>query len=358
MKIYIPYWVQEPHHADNPYVATLTDGIRSLSQDIKFYFGDRLFWSDECESMDVIHIMWPNIFSDAMGQGSDLLQRVLYLKSKGVKIIATCHNLIPHTPNELWQKAYDIIYNNCDVMIHLGNYSLRICQSRYPEAKHAMIPHHIYDKLYKETVDKGEALKKMYLSEKYKYILCMGAFRNKDERNLVKFIAKAFKHNSVKIIAPSFILLPNGKCRLWRRSGWKWLLIKMLHSNIIVKGKYVDHDEIPFYYAASDIAFIHRYSILNSGNLPLAFMFGKVVVGPAVGNVGEILDETKNPIFIPNERDSMIQAVAKGLAECKNNQIYRGGENKKFAFKFWNTNKISEAHLDLYRNIMQPCHLL
>ena len=45
------------------------------------------------------------------------------------------------------------------------------------------------------------------------------------------------------------------------------------------------------------MAFIHRVSILNSGNLPMAFFAGMPVLGPNVGNVGNILEDTNNAIF-------------------------------------------------------------
>jgi hypothetical protein len=51
----------------------------------------------------------------------------------------------------------------------------------------------------------------------------------------------------------------------------------------------VDDNILPYYYAASDLAFIHRVKILNSGNAIMPMLFGKVVVGPDVGNVGVLL---------------------------------------------------------------------
>lgn len=49
--------------------------------------------------------------------------------------------------------------------------------------------------------------------------------------------------------------------------------------------------------SVADIALLQRVKILNSGSLPLNFYFGNVVVGPDVGNVGEILKKTGNPVF-------------------------------------------------------------
>lgn len=121
LNIYIPYWISKNlETADNPYIYTLTEGIKPQDTNIQFFFNKDLLWECACEEMDIIHIMWPNVFDQAMLSGRDLDERIHYLKSKKIMIFVTCHNFIPHTSNAIWKKAYNIIYNNCDVMIHLG----------------------------------------------------------------------------------------------------------------------------------------------------------------------------------------------------------------------------------------------
>ena len=43
------------------------------------------------------------------------------------------------------------------------------------------------------------------------------------------------------------------------------------------------------------MVFIQRTDILNSGNVPLALSFGRVVTGPDSGNIGGLLAETSTP---------------------------------------------------------------
>lgn len=64
----------------------------------------------------------------------------------------------------------------------------------------------------------------------------------------------------------------------------------------------IDNCDLPYYMAASDVIFIQRKDILNSGNVPLAFLYHKVVVGPKVGNIGELLSETVTRLSIPTTR--------------------------------------------------------
>lgn len=347
LNIYIPYWINDNlQTADNPYIYTLIEGIKAQDSNIQFFFNKDLLWEDSCEKMNIIHIMWPNVFDQAMQNGKNLYERIQYLKSKNIKIFVTCHNLIPHTPNTLWEKAYEIIYNCCDIMIHLGNYSYNYCKKIYPNTQHYIIPHQIYDTIYTYFPKQDEAFSKLNLKNKYHYILCMGAFRNEEERNIVKIIARKFKNQNVKIIAPTFYSAPGGRYRIWRSSSRKILKMSLLYSNIIISGKYISNTDLPLYYAACDIAFIQRPKILNSGNLPLSFLFGKVVVGPNVGNVGEILEETGNPTFMPNNKNSIFNAITKGLSLA---QSQLGNINRKYAIEHWSTNLITNKLLYLYK---------
>lgn len=53
------------------------------------------------------------------------------------------------------------------------------------------------------------------------------------------------------------------------------------------------------------MVFIQRTDILNSGNVPLALSFGRVVTGPDSGNIGGLLAETGNPAFDPADPRSV-----------------------------------------------------
>ena len=50
----------------------------------------------------------------------------------------------------------------------------------------------------------------------------------------------------------------------------------------------ISDEDLPYYFAVSDVVFIQRCVILNSGVVPMAFLFGRGVVGPDSGVVGRI----------------------------------------------------------------------
>lgn len=92
---------------------------------------------------------------------------------------------------------------------------------------------------------------------------------------------------------------------------------------------------------AVDVVLIQRNEILNSGNLPLGFSAGKVVVGPSVGNVGSTLEETGNPTFKPNDESSLIQAVSRGF-QLSDDSNKIGEANYQKATTEWSKSKVSD----------------
>ena len=102
---------------------------------------------------------------------------------------------------------------------------------------------------------------------------------------------------------------------------------------------FLSSEELNEWLCASDIVLIQRKGILNSGNVALAYSASKVVVGPDLGNVGEILKETNNYTFNPENRELVCQEVKKAVDDCKKSSNL-GNFNYEYAKKHWNTSKI------------------
>lgn len=350
MKVYIPILQKDPHDMDNPFVYTLTDCIQSKCLDLRFEFGLDLYWRDECESIDIIHFMWPDVFERTLDDGEAFKNRLMYLKTKGVKIISTCHNLYAHVKYTIYSDSlYDWVYESCDCIVHMGKYSLDLFQHRFPNISQIIIPHHVYDTVYQRLVDKADGLTHLNLSPKYRYILCLGAFRTDEEKRLVEQVALALYDKNVRIIAPNIMRFPieRKNPKMWINSILEWIKYRFKFG-MIVKGRYISDADICFYYGASDISLIQRIDILNSGNVPLGFYMGKVVAGPNVGNVAISLNETNNPVFDPHSIKSVIESVNKALTLVTSGL---GENNRRYSLSNLLTSDISEQYMCLYKTL-------
>ena len=338
----------------NPFVSTLLEEISNSYSDIEFGWGSEAFWIENIISnYDIIHFQWPtDIFHTQRRQynNEDLRKWLLFLKRKGKKIVATCHNFQPHySTNTELSLCYSTVYQLSDTIIHLGEYSQKLFQELYPKCNNVLIPHHIYDTYFTDSYSKDESCQKLHLNPNYTYILCMGTFRDSEERDLILHVAEKVKRRAT-ILAPSFIDLPtNTKLQRYRRRATKYLLRNKYR--IIATGQKdcpVPDSDIPYYYGVADFCIIPRLKNLNSGVLPLAMLMGKAVIGPSIGNIGPLLDTTGNLSFNPGKPQTLVDAVKKYLSS----DVYQiGHNNKQYAFKYFNTHGTAEKLHSLYSEL-------
>lgn len=335
----------------NPYVGTLIDGMKSIACDVEFGYGYNLFWDEALFGYDILHIHWPDLLPTENRTHNDLelfIGRLCMFKKHDKRIIVTCHNLKPHYCQDVVEEeAYVKVYNLADVMIHLGSYSLNLMEKEYPKIKHVLCFHHTYDTLYFQA-DRESSIKKLHLNPSKYYILCFGDFRDNEERKMVDDVARYFHKKNIEVLAPRYYQMVKRRNLLilgyqWLRCRLKEILIPGLH----IYGWFVSNELLPYFYGASNISLIQRKKILNSGNLPMGFFFGKVVVGPNVGNVGEILESTGNPSFSADDNCSIFDAVDKAF---KLQNIGKGLLNSKYAEVNYSTHVICKKMYEIYNN--------
>ena len=359
MKVY--FVVKEPSERTiNHFVSSLGNALQKLGCEV--VYGLNLLWTDEVLGYDIIHFQWPEGLFGLFGhQVTDeelkrVNQRLVWLKEHGKKLFYTCHNLKPHkNKNENLLRLYELIYSNADYVQHLGDYSCELLQSQYPNARHVVIPHHIYDNVLSFSVTQQEARQRLHLPQDKKIILSFGKFRNNKERQFVLSIKNKCNHSPLfgrGAGGEAFFLMPG----FYRETLHTWNPIKFitrLYHTIRYKLKgirfcneAIPDDLMQCYFCAADVVLIQRLDILNSGNLPMAFHAGKVVVGPDVGNVGEILRETGNFTFDPKHTERAIDALKNALEATS-----RGGKNKTYATEHWSSERIAASLLKYYQQI-------
>lgn len=333
----------------NPYIRTLYKGLLANGCDVTCSVSD--FWEKPFD-YDIVHIQWPNLLMRGCnGDVAKLDKHINKIKETGIKVLVTCHNVDPHySSNSELYKIYDIVYTNVDYVIHFAEASIELLCKKYPNlrAEHVVIPHHIYDTEYDFNITKEFARKHLSLPLNKNIVVCFGAFRAQEERELVLTIAK--KLNDYVFLCPNFC----GSIKIQRNIiktvreflNYMKIKIKILLYPIKTTLSFVSDDELPFYLAASDIALIHRVKILNSGNLPLAFYAGKSVLGPNIGNVGYILKETNNAVFEIDNIDE-IPSIIKSI--ITDDRI--GANNKKIALEKWSVDVVSKSIISLYNRI-------
>lgn len=349
MKIY--FVIKEPSERTiNHFVSSLGNALQK--QGCEVVYGLERLWTDEVLECDIVHFQWPEGIFGLFGHKvtddelARMEQRLTFLKEKGIKIFVQIHNLKPHTNRDKnVQRLYELLYLHADVIVHMGNYSRDLLQPQYPNAHHIVIPHHIYDDVYSFRYTREEARRRLHLPLDKQVVLSFGKFRNDKERNFILDMQQSFDH-SVLFLMPGFY---RETLHTWNPKKFVIRLYHTLHyklAGIKFSNEVIPDDLMQCYFCAADVVLIQRLDILNSGNLPMAFAAGKVVVGPRVGNVGGILEETGNFMFNPTDMDSAIMAVREAL---KTSETSRGTLNKKYAEEHWSSAVIAKMIIEKYK---------
>lgn len=356
MRIYIAH--EDPYNAGNPYIYTLMEGIQTQHPDIEFSWGTDIFWNDKIFEFDIVHFHWTQAFmstDEAHHTTSDLSCRLKTLKEHNIKIVATCHDLESHYNQcREFSECLGLVYKHCDAIFHMGHYSLELFSNKYPNTMHLYLPHHLYNTVYTSFPTKEESIKHLGLSPNRQYVLCLGMFRAEEERNLVKKISPFLSQNRLSILAPAFMEVEQRYHH--KIIPTKQYILKKYYRafyHISCSGRTwvpVRDEQIPYYYGAASIAFVHRLKILNSGNAILPMLFGKVVVGPNVGNCGEVLIENGCPTFNVNPLGDITNAVAEGLRLAQDPQFVKNLQ--KNALLKYSTEKISDELYNHYKSII------
>ena len=107
---------------------------------------------------------------------------------------------------------------------------------------------------------------------------------------------------------------------------------------------------VAYEFASADVVFIPRAEGLNSGNIPMAYIMGKVVLGPDVANTGALLKETGNPRFDPLNPSTLPDALEQAFDLAKQG---KGEENRSFSMKAWSTEQVGMDHFEFYTQALE-----
>ena len=219
-----------------------------------------------------------------------------------------------------------------------------------------MIPHHIYEGLYDMDITRDAGRRALGIPADRLVVLAFGAFRHAEERRLVWGAFRRLHYPAKFLLAP----------RLWpytrrgsRFKGLKRLAGRLLYaaahtaegffdSRITSPEPLIPDEQLPCYLAAADVVFIQRTDILNSGNVPLALSFGRVVTGPDSGNIGGLLAETGNPAFDPADPRSVDIALERAARLSATDQ---GARNRAYAQEHFGIGRIAAMYGGLYERL-------
>jgi beta-1,4-mannosyltransferase len=334
----------------NPYLGSLITGLNSTDLVTSVMSGAILFWMLP-KNVDILHIQWPEVLFPGGRDPSEVelakLEERLEEWKKRTRIVASIHNRIPHfRKTDRARRLFATIYKHCDGIIHFGERSVEAFKEDFPmlgSMPHAVIPHGNYA-FFENTVSPAEARRRLEIDPERFVVLAFGQMRHQRElRCLLQGFLK-FKHRSKTLLIAGRMFCPHHfiikACQFLQR-----------HSKlpVLIHNRFIPDTEVQHFLNAADVLVIPHMDQLNSGNVALGFTFGKVVVGPATGVIGETLQQAGNPTFVPGNARSLAAALNEATELMERG---KGRENQKLALEVWSWPRIAKQHVEFYSRIM------
>ena len=292
---------------DNEYVSRLVEIAQGI-ENLKVTVSLEEFWNPKIK-YDAVIINWPDYLFRWKRDISDTeVEKLIYIfdhyKKNGTQIITVLHDeYAHHSRSQNRDRIFDICYQECDVLAHLGNYSLKKYSDLYKHlpATHKLLFHPSYRSF--DLSLSGEKTRNLLDLKKKDFIIIVpGGIRHQYEEDYVNKIFENIKIKNKKLIylRASHINKP-AKAFTFSFISFK---LKERYLQIFKKTsykyKFLPSPVLSAYFVVSDLIILPRLDILNSGNVILGTQYDKLIIGPEIGNIKEWLEKFDQISIDPN----------------------------------------------------------
>jgi len=220
------------------------------------------------------------------------------LINKKIKKIGLIHNAFPHENNFLQKIILKFYLNSIDKHVTLSKNVTNQINKIY-SVKNGITLFHPVPKKFGEPINKNLAKEKLNLSKDSIYILFFGLIREyKGLDILIKSMSKIIEEkNEVKllIVGENYKSIKKYKKIIDRNK---------LNNNILLNNKFINENEIKYWFCSSDLVIQPYRKASQSGISSLAFQFEIPTVSTNIKGLSEfIIDNQDGFISEPNHKD-------------------------------------------------------
>ena len=286
----------------NPYQFLMIKGLQSDSRlTVKNGINDRFFGivrTAIAQKPDYIHFDWEtsyyyrrSLWMTIVNVPFFMLQVFIVRYILNCKLAWTPHNIIPH------DSKYIKIHRFCRRFFAgkmkwirlFSEISLSAAVKEFgcDKSKFKIIPEGSYVGYYSNNVSRSEARKFLNIAGDKTVLLYTGFIKPyKGIDNLIECFKKSFQGNAILVIAGK-VMDP----------GYFETIKKSITENIILIDRFIENDELQYFFNAADAVTLPFKKIENSGSVILAMSFKKAVIAPSMGVLKERLFKQKELLY-------------------------------------------------------------
>ncbi|MBW9223588.1 glycosyltransferase family 4 protein [Methanothermococcus sp. SCGC AD-155-E23] len=279
------------------------------------------------EKPDLVIFHWVTPFMAPM------FSTIFFLVKKltKTKILAICHNVLPHERTVLDVFLAKLVFRNVDYFIVQSKEDLSKLRKIVSKSKIIRYnPHPIYDIFRVQSVSEEDARKILNIPKNAKVLLFFGYVRKyKGLMYLIKAMPKI-----IEKIPEAYLLIAG---EFWDSKEKYINEIKRLkiENNVKVIDRYIPDEEVGVYFSAADVVVLPYISATQSGVVQIAYALNKPVITTNVGGLPDVVENNKTGFILEAKNpEKLAEAVIKYFKEDKKEEFRKNIQEIKWRFSW------------------------
>jgi beta-1,4-mannosyltransferase len=243
---------------------------------------------------------------------ADFVKKISSLKSNGVKIVWTVHNILPHD-SKLKKAQIDLrveLIKLVDIIHIMNDDTQRLAEPFFeiPSNKIISIPHPSYRKFYPSVVSREESRFQLNIPQKSSVYLFFGSIQAyKGLEDLLNAFEKLQSED------PEIYLLIAGK--VVNQSYFSSIRSRIRSNmNIRLIDSRIPNEHVQYYFKAADFCVCPYRISLNSGVAHLSHTFNTPVIAPNIGGFNALLKDGGGLLYDNENLDDLFEVMKSSLA--------------------------------------------
>ena len=246
-------------------------------------------------------------------------------KKNNIKISCICDNIFPHETffiEKYFIKKFFLNINNFLVMSDDSEFKLKKLVGSNSKIVKSFLP--LKENL-KSSISKKDACKKLKIINPPKLLLLFfGFIRDYKGLDILINALKGLKNLDIKLLIAGESYIKTNKIK-------DLIDNNNLSEMVIWHKKYIPNDEINLYFSASDLVVLPYRKISQSGIIPMAYHFNKIVVCSNLPSLTDHVIEKQTGYFFKDNNSDNLSAI---LSEIYHNHNFE--QSKEYINEYKN----------------------
>lgn len=296
----------------------------------------------------ILHFHWPAyLYSNSsflvfLKRLTLFVVRLVTARLLGYKVVWTMHNIYPHEKNNPvleYAGRFALVQIANVVFVHFSG-ARKVLRNKFFRKRNVFeIPHGNYHNIFTCNSSKAEARSRLGVPDGSFVYLILGQVRPyKGIDDAIETFGRTSRPGDVLLIAGN----------PYNNAEKEWLERETEEMpGVILFLRHIEEDEMEYFFKASDVVLLPYKSIFTSGNLFLAFTFGKPVIAPDMGIISELVDDSVGIKYTPDESNNNLTKALENIKRLDLESLGHASYERGLTFLWDNAADISA---DVYRN--------